>query len=131
LLGIIGIRIPHHFIREWSVKHDKTCNVLVYGSGANGNLYLRECYLKNSNNLGVVNVVGFIDDNLLLRNQYIHGQIVLGGLNELAQLIVAHSIDEIILTTKIANQDFLKLKEIARNASVKLIKWQTASTPIS
>jgi UDP-N-acetylmuramyl pentapeptide phosphotransferase/UDP-N-acetylglucosamine-1-phosphate transferase len=130
LLGIIGVRIPHHFIREWSVTHDKTCNVLVYGSGTNGNLYLRECYLKNAHDLGTVNVIGFIDDNLLLRNQYIHGKIVLGGLNELAQLIVDYSIDEIILTTKIDNKDFLKLKEIANNAAVKLIKWQTVAMPI-
>lgn len=130
LLGIIAVRSPHHFIREWSTKHEKTCNVLVYGSGTNGNLYLRECYLRNANNLGTVNVIGFIDDNLLLRNQYIHGKIVLGGLNELAQLIVDYAIDEIILTTKIDNKDFLKLKEIANNATVKLIKWQTVAMPI-
>jgi FlaA1/EpsC-like NDP-sugar epimerase len=130
LLGIIGVRIPHHFIREWSVRHDKACNILVYGSGTNGNLYLRECYLKNANDLGAVNVVGFIDDNRLLRNQYIHGKIVFGGLNELAQLIAKHSIDEVILTTQIANNDFLRLKEIVRNSSVKLVKWQTISMPI-
>ena len=130
LLGIIGVRIPHHFIREWSVTHDKTCNVLVYGSGTNGNLYLRECYLKNANDLGAVNVVGFIDDNLLLRNQYIHGKIVFGGLNELAELIAKHSINEVILTTQIANNDFLRLKEIVSNSSVKLVKWQTISMPI-
>ncbi len=129
-MGIIGVRIPHYFIREWGIDHaknPKVRNILIYGSGPYGGLCLHECYLKNDSELGAINVIGFIDDNPLLKNQYIHGKMVLGGFNELTNLISTYPVNEIILTTKVSNEMFFQLKEIAHNHSINLLKWRTLS----
>lgn len=134
LIGIAGIRISYHFIREWSIdhinNHDSIRNILIYGAGAHGGLYLRERYLNYANELGSINIIGFIDDDILLRNQYIYGKVVFGGIMDLEQIILKHHIKEIILTTDVSSDNLYKLKEIARKYHINLIKWHTLYTPI-
>ncbi len=129
-IGIVGIRISHRFIREFGIDNANTRNILIYGAGAHSGLYLHACYLKNASEIGTVNIIGFIDDNLLLRNQYIYGKIVFGGLSELTGLISKHSINEIVLTAEISNEMFFQLKNIIHNSSIKLIKWHILSVRV-
>jgi UDP-GlcNAc:undecaprenyl-phosphate/decaprenyl-phosphate GlcNAc-1-phosphate transferase len=127
-IGIIGIRIIHYFIRAWGTDNANNANarhILIYGAGAYGVLYLHECYLKITSEPGTIDVIGFIDDNPVLRNQYVYGKMVLGGLSELTDLISTHSINEIIITTEVSNESFSQLKEIVHNSSIKLLKWCT------
>ncbi|MSP52944.1 MAG: hypothetical protein EXR81_01660 [Gammaproteobacteria bacterium] len=124
-IGIVGIRVVHHLIREFTINNVNTRNILVYGAGTNGDLYLHKCYLKNATKLGTVNVIGFIDDNLLLKNKYVYGKKIFGGLSELTGLISKYSIDEIVITTEISSEIFFQLKEIINNNSIKIIKWHT------
>jgi UDP-N-acetylmuramyl pentapeptide phosphotransferase/UDP-N-acetylglucosamine-1-phosphate transferase len=128
LIGIVGIRIPYHFIREWHAQHTDTQNILIYGAGNNGDLYLHRCYLKNANSIGTVNVVGFIDDNLLLKDKYIYGKLVLGGLSELEELLSKYPIDKIVLSTEISTEMFFQLKEIAGNNNIKVEKFMCTNS---
>ncbi len=126
LLGVIGIRTLHQVIREWCVaghKHDKR-NVLVYGAGTHGGLYMRERHLNHGVELGSVNVIGFIDDNSLLKEKYIYGKAVLGELNDVKELVSKHNIDEVVLTTPISIDKLSKLKQIADQHKVKLMEWR-------
>jgi hypothetical protein len=55
---------------------------------------------------------------------------VLGGLNDLNYLIKKHAIDKIVLTIDIPDSDFIKLKNIASQSSVKLVRWRTEFIPL-
>ncbi|MFZ2724867.1 MAG: hypothetical protein WAX77_01310 [Methylococcaceae bacterium] len=138
LLGIVGVRIPHHFIRELNFTHEShpymentRRNILLYGAGTHGGLYLRERYLNYNNELGAMHILGFIDDNLLLRKQFIYGKQVFGDLSELNELIKKYKIDEIILTTAISRKNFAQLKEMINGKAIKLLKWQAYTSLIA
>lgn len=136
LLGIVGIRIPHHFIREWGLTNASSYtqtrrNILLYGAGVHGGLYLRERYLNHADELGTINIIGFIDDNIFLRQQFIYGKRVFGDLTELKELLVNYAIDEVILTTTISAENFILLKNIMRQQAVKLLRWQVCTSLIT
>ncbi len=136
LLGIIGVRIPHHFLREWSFSNpnrqsNKPRNILIYGAGVYGGLYLRERYLKYADELGNVHLIGFIDDNPQLYQQYTFGLQVLGGLNELSSLIKQFNIDEIVLNTEISVTHLSMLRQLTHQENVKLFEWKVSMLEIN
>jgi FlaA1/EpsC-like NDP-sugar epimerase len=129
LTGIIGIRMPHTLIKELSIDHPNSKStsyyILLYGASEYGGLYLRKRYLKYGNESLQTHVIGFIDDDLSLRNEYIYGKKVLGDLLDVEALIKKHHINKIILTTTIADNKLEQLKKIANENSIKLVQWQT------
>lgn len=134
LAGIIGIRTPHSFIKELSIDNSNhsniSHNILLYGAGYHGGLYLRKRYLKYGNELKNTRIIGFIDDNVLLRQQYIYGKEVLGDLTDLKALIEKHHIDQIILTVEITDENTALLKKIADEQGVQLMHWQVSTVAI-
>jgi UDP-GlcNAc:undecaprenyl-phosphate/decaprenyl-phosphate GlcNAc-1-phosphate transferase len=136
-LGVIGIRVPHHFLREWSLSaKDSSCkicqrNILIYGAGMHGGLYLRERQLKHAAELGGACVIGFIDDDIDLKNQYTFGLKVLGDLNDLKALVERFAIDEIVLSTVISADNLFLLQEIANEMNLKLFEWHAYTTQVN
>jgi UDP-GlcNAc:undecaprenyl-phosphate GlcNAc-1-phosphate transferase len=134
LVGIVGIRTPHCFIKELSIDNPSPgsirCNVLIYGAGYHGGLCLQERYLKYGDELATTRIIGFIDDNTLLRKQYIYGKVVLGDLTNLKVLIAKYQIEQIILTVNITDNNAALLKKIAEEYGVKLMRWQAQTIAI-
>ncbi|MGZ8947174.1 MAG: hypothetical protein ACXW1W_17350 [Methylococcaceae bacterium] len=127
-LGIVGIRTPCSLIKELTIDNPSPgairCNALIYGAGYHGGLYLRKHYLKFGNELAATCIIGFIDDNIILRKQYIYGKVVLGDLTDLKALIAKYHIDQIILTVDITDNNTALLKKIAEEYGLKLMRWQ-------
>jgi len=92
-----GIRIP-------SRKGERT---LIYGAGLGGQMTLRE--IGNNSDLGL-QPVGFIDDDLRLQGRRIQGYPVLGGVEDLEDIIRKHEIRKIIVSFKQNGEE--KAKEI-------------------
>jgi FlaA1/EpsC-like NDP-sugar epimerase len=134
--GIVGIRVPHHFLREWGISSQNNngvvCqrNILIYGAGAHGGLYLRERYLKYASELGGVCIIGFIDDDERLKNQYTFGLKVLGNVNDLESITKKMTIDEIVLSTAISEERFFILQKIANEMNIKLFEWKAYTTRV-
>jgi UDP-GlcNAc:undecaprenyl-phosphate/decaprenyl-phosphate GlcNAc-1-phosphate transferase len=82
-----GIRIP-------SRKGERT---LIYGAGLGGQLALKE--IGNNNDLGL-QPIGFLDDNVRLQGRKIQGYPVLGGREDLEEVIRKHEIKKIIVSFK-------------------------------
>jgi UDP-N-acetylmuramyl pentapeptide phosphotransferase/UDP-N-acetylglucosamine-1-phosphate transferase len=130
LLGLIGIRIPHHILRDWSFSKSNSLaknrkKVLVYGAGEHGGVFVRELYLKHSHEQGNSCVVGFIDDNVDLHQQHTFGFPVLGGLDSLDKLVEKHQVRKIILTTKISETRFSTLILLCQKMNVDLLVWNS------
>jgi UDP-GlcNAc:undecaprenyl-phosphate GlcNAc-1-phosphate transferase len=92
-----GIRIPSR----------KGARTLIYGAGLGGQLALKE--IGNNNDLGL-QPIGFIDDNLRLHGRRIQGYPVLGGMEELTDVIRKHDIKKIIVSFKQNSEE--RAKEI-------------------
>jgi UDP-GlcNAc:undecaprenyl-phosphate GlcNAc-1-phosphate transferase len=92
-----GIRIPGR-------KGERT---LIYGAGLGGQLVLKE--IGNNSDLGL-QAIGFIDDNLRLRGRKIQGYPVLGGKEDLEEIIRKHDIKKVIVSFKERGEE--KVREI-------------------
>ncbi|MCX7095092.1 MAG: hypothetical protein NTY50_16790 [Methylobacter sp.] len=134
-LGIVGIRIPLHLFRAWSIYNPKSDaaqrrNILIYGAGQHGGLYLRAHYLDYPSEIRESYIVGFIDDNPVLQNKYIFGLPVLAGLSNLEEVALKFHINEIILSTSISDDNFNVLRQLCLKLNIALLKWQAYTTPI-
>ena len=133
-VGIVGVRTPTCVIKAFSMDNPDPgairCNVLIYGAGYHGGLYLQERYLKYGNEAATTCIIGFIDDNVLLRKQYVYGKVVLGDLTDLKALIAKYQIEQIILTVDITDNNTALLKQIAGDYGVKLMRWQAQTIAI-
>ena len=85
-------------ILERRILLDKsdTMRFLAYGGGLRFRSYLRELTERPGMNDRVIQ--GIIDDDLYLRGRIIAGHSVLGGREELAQLVLEYRIDGVIIT---------------------------------
>lgn len=81
--------------------------VLIYGAGEGGQLVIRE--LLNNPELHKT-PVGFIDDDVEKRRALIHGYPVLGGIDQLEEIVREYQVSEIIVSTrKIDHNGFKRL----------------------
>jgi UDP-GlcNAc:undecaprenyl-phosphate GlcNAc-1-phosphate transferase len=87
-----GVRIP-------SRKGDRA---LIYGAGIGGQFALKE--IQSNPDLGL-QLVGFVDDNPRLRGRKIKGYPVLGGVENLGEIIRAHAIRTIVVSFKRAGAE--------------------------
>jgi UDP-GlcNAc:undecaprenyl-phosphate GlcNAc-1-phosphate transferase len=103
-----GVRIP-------SRKGDRT---LIYGAGIGGQFALKE--IQSNPELGL-QMVGFVDDNPRLRGTKIKGYPVLGGGENLGEIIRAHDIRTIIVSFKRAGAEKTSdIKTLCDKAGMKL-----------
>lgn len=137
-LGITGIRIIFHFFRELGMNAEPPLgadvqiqNLLLYGAGVRGGLYLRECYLQHSRELGLNRIIGFIDDDLNLRKRFIFGKKVFGDLGELEKIVAENQIDQIVITTPLAHESYQNLIHAAQKLNIKVMDWKIYSIPVN
>lgn len=80
---------------------------LVVGAGNTGETLVREL---RRNPRRESEVIGFIDDDLSKRGVHIHGVTVLGGYDDLPEIIHSYSVDQVIIA--IANLSGKRIREI-------------------
>ena len=92
-----------HDVYKSMSSEDTLTNIVLYGGGINCKFYL------NLKSLDVekdpINVVGIIDDDSRLRNQYLYNQKVLGNLNELERIYGKYNFKRIVITTRHITQE--------------------------
>lgn len=135
-IGITGSRAIFNFFREWVMNSEpphglsSQCNILLYGAGLRGGLYIHERYLQHSAEIGLNNIIGFIDDDPALRKRYLFGHVVFGGLNELAAIVKENEIDQVIVTTPLSDESYQGLIANAQTLDLKVIDWKASSIRI-
>ncbi len=123
LLFVSFFRISKRIYLEFLCKK---CNIsqskktLIIGAGNVGEMVIRDLRRNNFRNYYPV---GLLDDNPTKRGSSIHGVPVLGGLEELKEILKQEKIEAIIVA--ITSINYQKLREIhqkARKAGIKEIK---------
>ena len=83
--------------------------VLVYGAGLGGQMLVKE--IETNKTHGMI-IKGFLDDNRDIQRKRIRGYPVLGGCEDLEQILLKHPVKEIIISFKENSSD--KKKETKR-----------------
>jgi FlaA1/EpsC-like NDP-sugar epimerase len=98
-LGLVGLRILRRVTAERDetrhLEHEDPRRVLLLGAGRAGVLVARE--LRPPRDLGMI-PVGFVDDDPQKQGRRIGQLNVLGGSDDLEELVERHRIDDIIIT---------------------------------
>jgi FlaA1/EpsC-like NDP-sugar epimerase len=99
ILGLVGLRILRRVLAErhekLHVDHDDPTRVLLLGAGRAGVLVARE--LQSRGDLAMV-PVGFVDDDPEKQGRRISQLDVLGGSDDLEELVERYRIDDIVIT---------------------------------
>uniref|UniRef100_A0A7V4TGJ9 Polysaccharide biosynthesis protein n=1 Tax=Candidatus Caldatribacterium saccharofermentans TaxID=1454753 RepID=A0A7V4TGJ9_9BACT len=109
-----GARLLHERLRAGKVRGKK--RVLVVGAGEAGTTIVRE--MLRHPEAGLV-PVGFLDDDKAKQRHTLVGVPVLGGLDELSQVVHENRIDEVLIAIPSAPGEVVrKVVELARNSGV-------------
>ena len=128
-LLVIGSRVSVRLIGDAAGRHRRTGRrVLIYGAGDGGALVLRE--LRNNSSHGL-EPVGFIDDDRAKHSTRMLRLPVLGGLDQLEQLIEERQPQAVILSTsKLGTQRMAALERVCRERGISLLQSSFRLEPI-
>ena len=123
-MGILGIRFLRREIYEYSGRRKTVSRsmrkkpVLLVGAGQAGVLTLAEIKRRGDIDL---EVRGFIDDDPVKRGASINGVKVLGGADQLPELVEKHNIDHVIISiTQASREEIQRILQICRTAGVRV-----------
>ena len=126
LVFIVVVRLVRGLVRDLFYAIDcsrlKTrkdvSRILVYGTGLRYRAFRRELVRSTSANERMV--VGLLDDDLLLRGQYIGGLRILGTINQAPEIINAVNADAVVIACEISDEWMRVVREILRPTGVKV-----------
>ncbi len=105
LIGFLGgVRLSSRVFRDKAVFQKKR-KVLVVGAGDSGERIVREMKTRSVFNC---QPIGFVDDNVALLNQRIHGVRVLGTIGDIPKLVEALRPEVIVVAVSSATPEFLR-----------------------
>ena len=102
--------------------------ILVYGAGLRYRTFRRELVRRTAANDRII--VGLIDDDLLLRGQYIGGIRILGTIQQAPEIINETNADTVVIACEITPEWLRIVRELLRPTGVKISLFTFSETPI-
>ena len=102
--------------------------ILVYGSGLRYRTFRRELVRTTAANTRII--VGLIDDNLLIRGQYIGGVKVLGTLLEAREIINKVNADTVVVACEISPEWMKIVRQTLAPTGVKITYFTFSETEV-
>ena len=102
--------------------------ILVYGSGLRYRTFRRELVRTTAANTRII--VGLIDDNLLIRGQYIGGVKVLGTLLEAREIINKVNADTVVVACEISPEWMKIVRQTLEPTGVKITYFTFSETEV-
>ena len=104
--------------------------VVLYGAGGRCQLFLKEHGFNSYGSFHGRFIIGLIDDETTLHSKWVYGHMVLGGLQDLPQLIPQHGITGIIITAGLNSESRLIVQQLASRHGVHLSEWSFQNRPL-
>ncbi len=132
IMGVLGVRTSVTVLREWMIstaKNRLTVNaspakiVLLYGAGHRGRLYLRHWRTLPPETFASMHIAGFLDDNPQLHHRYSYGVKVLGGIEQLEEILAQMPVHEIIITTDLTPERHARLLKFSQEKGLSVKRW--------
>jgi len=109
----------------------RTFRTVIYGAGSRGILLLRHRSRVSQVSGRSSQIIGFIDDDLLLRGRVVHGFPVLGSVVELQELYEQHGFDKIVVAADLNEARLRVLREFAHRRNLRLVEWKISMHDLS
>ena len=136
--AIVGVRVFYRLAEEFVVHlrnkselRPHRDGVVLYGAGHRCQLFLKERSYGKSSCYDGHTIAGLVDDERTLHFQWIYGYKVLGGLNDLPQLIMSRRIAVIVITASLRRETRVALEKIVAEYNVELSEWSFGNRLIS
>jgi len=111
----------HYHERRRAEEASKTLpRVLIYGAGYGYTLITRAESFEDTMRRTPYCLVGLLDDDPYLKGRLVHGHPVLGGLDDLEDLIEREHIDEVMLSTVLRDENLNQLMEVAEHHDLRV-----------
>ncbi len=129
-VGVLVVRIARGVIRDFFYALDCTrlksrkdvSRVLVYGAGLRYRSFRRELVRTASANNRII--VGLIDDDILLRGQYIGGLQVLGTLAQAPDIIKEVNADAVVVACVVSDAWMKVIREMLAPTGVRITQFR-------
>ena len=108
----------------------KRTNVLIYGAGHRGLLYLKYRNYRAAED-PLNKIIGFLDDDPNLRKRIVHGYRVHGAFGDLPQISDEYGVNKIVIAHDILPEHKAKLLEFAQRRNITLKEWAIKESYLS
>ena len=133
-LGMVAVRVMRPLVRDVFyaldcgrlVTRKDVSRVLVYGAGLRYKAFRRELVRTTSENRRII--VGLLDDDVLLRRQYIGGIQVKGTLADAAEVIVRLNVDAVVVACRLDAAQRRAVAEALAPTGVKVSYFDFSET---
>jgi FlaA1/EpsC-like NDP-sugar epimerase len=141
LPGIIGIRAFPRAVqdamgfvrrRERGPGDPSVRHVLMYGAGYRCTLCLRERTFGPVAEQAKCRVIGILDDDPNLHGRFVHGHLVMGGMEIVTpELLRTRRVDQVVVTASLEGPARERLLEAAAEAGAGVVEWRTEFVPMA
>lgn len=111
-------------------RFGRNSRALIYGTGYRTSLFLRQAVFREPP-LEPLDIAGLVSNDTATIGHAVHGIRVVGGIHDLATLIVQHRIDRLYLTEAISDEELHSLRQELRGSPVRLIRWNIVEAETS
>ena len=120
---ISGARVAGRLLDDWISASVPAVPVLIIGAGDSGEMLLRQ--LKQTSQ-GKRRVIGFLDDDLSLVGNRIHGIPILGSRESLGRIVQEHGVKEVLIAIPRPSANLVQ--QIQAYCEENSIPWRMAAT---
>lgn len=135
--AIIASRVFYRSIEElvsYFKAPDATATsprLLLYGAGRRCQLYIKErVFADMARNDGSI-IVGVVDDEPLLRSQWVHGYKVLGTSNDIPSLVTRFRVNRVLVTAGLRPESRASLEQMAQQHKIQVSEWHFGEAPLA
>lgn len=102
--------------------------ILVYGSGLRYRAFRRELVRTTTANTRMI--VGLLDDDILLRGQFIGGVEIMGTIHEAPEIITALNVDAVVIAFSVTPEKEKIVRDLLKPTGVKITKFSFSETEL-
>ena len=124
--GFVAVRLVRPFFRDLFYALDcrrlvgrkDVSRVLVYGAGLRYKAFRRELVRNTSGNRRII--VGLLDDDILMRGQYVGGVQIKGTINDAPDIINEMNVDSVVIACQLSDNWKRIVMDVLRPTGVKV-----------
>ncbi len=137
---VAGVRMVSRTLQDimaFSARHPslaiyRDChNVLVYGAGVRGMLFLRQRSARYPGPGDRRRIVGIMDDDANLHGRWVYGYPVRGGIERLEGLAKRHGVKEVVVVAGLKPDVLRRLCAVAYRQNLVLTEWRVEERPLA
>lgn len=138
ILGLISTRVVRAVVRDFFYSLDSghlaespdAVRTVVYGAGLRYRAFRRELVRSIGNDANRRVIVGLLDDDTLLRNQYIGGIRIFGTLEQAPEILPKLKADLVVIACQMTPERRADAQRILSGCNVKVVEWTFEERPL-